>query len=73
MDDAAQAQRIVAATLERATCLACFAAAVDMTTADVARLLETIAGGLSFDAQASGYREVCERSTGPVYWMPPSG
>jgi hypothetical protein len=70
VDEAAQAQRIVAAMLERAICLACLAADVDMTEADVAVVLERIANRLRFDAQASGYCQVCEQVTGPVFWMP---
>ena len=70
MDEAAQAQRIVAAMLERAICLECLAADVDMTDSDVARALERIANRLRFDAQASGYCQVCEQTTGPVFWMP---
>jgi hypothetical protein len=71
VDEAAQAQRVVAAMLERAICLECLAADVDMTDSDVARVLERIANKVRFSAQASGYCEVCEQTTGPVYWMPP--
>jgi hypothetical protein len=66
VDQAAQAQRVVATMLERAICLECLAADVDMTDSDVAGVLERIANKVRFSAQASGYCEVCEQTTGPV-------
>jgi hypothetical protein len=36
-------------------------------------VLERIANRVRFDAQASGYCQVCEQTTGPVSWMPRRG
>jgi hypothetical protein len=67
MDDATQAGVIVAAILERPTCLICVTAKAGMTSLDVVRTIERIGQTLVVTIEQGGRCRVCWSTLGPVY------